>query len=154
VNTEEKVRKLQSQLQLTNSIATINREHDNEDAPKRIKVHSTYSEVVPVAILKLKAQNGDATKLTKKEILAILFFIFHTLEEDKNKKDLLVAVLSHRARKYQTKLPCLRLVPRIAQATSWNADESQFYLGISMDQSAAVPMCDMEDEQDMRASLA
>jgi hypothetical protein len=133
VNTEEKVRKL----------------HGNEAAQKRINVQSTYSEVAPVVIQKVRANNGDATKLTKKEILTTLFFVFHTLEEDKKKKDLLVSVFSHHARKDQTKLPCLRLVLHLAQAKSWDADESPLYLGISMDQSAAMPMCDMEDEQDV-----
>jgi hypothetical protein len=117
----------------------INKGHDNEAAQKIIKVQSTYSEVAPVAIRKLKANNGDATKLTQNETLAILFFVFHTPEEDKKKKDVVVAVLSHRARKEQTKLPCLRLVSRLAQTTAWGADESQFYLGVSMDQSDAVP---------------
>jgi hypothetical protein len=154
VNNEEKVRKLHNQLQLSDTIATINKEPGNEADQKRIKVQSTYSEVVPVAIRKLKANNGDATKLTKKEILAILFFVFHTLEEDKKKKDMLVVLLSHRTKKDHAKLPCLHLVPRLAQATAWDADESPFYLGISMDQSAAVPICDMEDEQDVRPSSA
>jgi hypothetical protein len=132
VNTEEKVRRLQNQLQLSDSITIINKEHDNdnESGQNRIKVQSTYSEVALVAIRKLKSKNGDATKLTKKEILAILFFVFHTLEDDKKKKDVLVAVLSHHTRKDQTKLPCLRLVPRLAQATSWEADESPVYLGV------------------------
>jgi hypothetical protein len=98
-NTEEKVRKLQNQLQLSDSIVAIIKEHDNEASQKRIKVQSMHSEVVPVAIQRLKANNGDATKLTKKEILAILFFVFHTLEEDKKKKDVRVAVLSHHTRK-------------------------------------------------------
>jgi hypothetical protein len=62
--------------------------------------------VAPVAIQNLKAKNDDATKLTKKEILAILFFVFHTLEDDKKKKDVIFAVFSHRAIQYQTKLPC------------------------------------------------
>jgi hypothetical protein len=101
--------------------------------------------VAPVAIRKLKAKNGDATKLTKKEILAILFFVFHTLEGDKKKKDARVAVLSHHTINDQTKLPCLRLVPSLAQATAWDADESPFYLGIRMDQSSTVPMCGMDD---------
>jgi hypothetical protein len=65
--------------------------------------------VAPVATQKLKTKNGDATKLTKKEILAILFFIFHTLKDDKNKKDVIAAVFIHSAIKDQTKLPCLRL---------------------------------------------
>jgi hypothetical protein len=62
---------------------TINKEHDNEAGQKEIKVQFTYSEVALVAIRKLKANNGDATKLTKKEILAILFFVFLTLGDDK-----------------------------------------------------------------------
>jgi hypothetical protein len=98
-----------------------------------------------VAIRKLKANNGDAARLTKKEIIVILFFVFHTLEDDKKKKGVLLAVMSHHTIKDQTKLPCLRLMPSLAQATSWDADESPFYLGFSMDQSAAVPMCDMDD---------
>jgi hypothetical protein len=108
-------------------------------------VHSTYSEVAPVAIRKLKAKNDDVKNLTKKEILTILFFVFHTLEDEKNKKDVWVAVLSHHTIKDQTKLPYLPLVPSLAQATAWDADESPLYLGISVDQSAAVPMCDTED---------
>jgi hypothetical protein len=149
VNTEEKVHKLQNQLQLSDSIAKNNKEHANEADHKRIKVQSTYSEVAPVAIRKLKAKNGDATKYTKKEIIAVLFFVFYTLEEDKNKKDVIVAVLIHHAGNYHTKFPCLRLVPRLAQAIAWDADESPFYLGTSMDKSATVPMCDMEDDQDV-----
>jgi hypothetical protein len=78
--------------------------------------------VAPVAIRKLKVNNGDAAKLTKKEILAILFFVFHTLKDEKKKNDVLVAVLSHHTIKDHTKLPCLRLVPSLAQATSWDAD--------------------------------
>jgi hypothetical protein len=133
------------QLQLSELITTINKEHDNEAAQRRIKVQSTYSEVAAVAIRKLKANNGEATKLTKKEMLAIVFFVFHTLEDDIKKKDVLVAVLSHHAIKDQIKLTCLRLVPSLAQATLWDADESPFYLGVSMDESATVPMCDMDD---------
>jgi hypothetical protein len=154
VNTEEKVRKLQNQLPLRDSIVIINKEHDNEASQKIIKVQLTYTEVSPVAIRKLKAKNGDATKLTKKEILDILFFVFRTIVEDKKKKDVLVSVLNHHAIKDQIKLTCLRLMPRLDQATSWDADESPFYLGISMGQSAAVPMCDMEDDQDVRPSSA
>jgi hypothetical protein len=63
VNNQEKVRKLQIQLQLSDSIAIINKEHDNEAPQKRIKVQSTYNEVAPVAIRKLKAKNCGATKL-------------------------------------------------------------------------------------------
>jgi hypothetical protein len=51
---------------------------------------SMCSEVAPVAIQKLKAKNGDATKLTKKEFLVILFFVFYTLEDDKKKNYVLV----------------------------------------------------------------
>jgi hypothetical protein len=145
VNTEEKVHNLQNQLQLSNSITSINKEHGNEAAQKIIKVQYTYREVAPVAIRKLKANNGDVTKLTKKDILAILFFVFHTLEDGKKKHYVLVAVLSYHAIKEQTKLLCMCLVPSLAQATAWDADESQFYLGVSMDESAAVPMCDMDD---------
>jgi hypothetical protein len=110
-----------------------------------MKVQSTYNEVATSAIRKLKANNGDATKLTKKEILAIVFFVFCTLEDNKKKKDMIVALLSHHTIKDHTNLLCLRLVPSLAQATSWDADESPFYLGVGMDQSAAVPMCDMEN---------
>jgi hypothetical protein len=91
------VRKLQNQLQIIDSITTINKEHDIQAVQKRINVPSLYSEVAPVVIRKLKAKNGDLTKLTKKEILAILFFVFHTLEDDKKNKDVIVAVLSHHA---------------------------------------------------------
>jgi hypothetical protein len=99
VNTEEKVRKLHNQLQISDLITTINKEHDNEAAQEWIKVHLTYNEVSPVFIRKLKEKNGDAAKLTKKEILTILFFVFHTLKEDQKKKDVIVAVLSHHARR-------------------------------------------------------
>jgi hypothetical protein len=108
-------------------------------------VQSTYSEVAPVAIQNMEAKKGDANKLTKKEILVNLLFIFHTLEDDHKKKDVLVAVLSHHTINDQTKLPCLRVVPILAQATEWNADESPCYLGVSMGKSPALPMCDMDD---------
>jgi hypothetical protein len=101
--------------------------------------------VAPVAIRKLKAKNGDAANLIKKEILAIRFFVFHTLEDDKKKKDVLLAVLIHHTIKDHIKLPFLRLVSSLPQATAWDAEESPFYLGVGMDQSANVPMCDMED---------
>jgi hypothetical protein len=101
--------------------------------------------VAPLTIRKLKAKNSDATKLTKKEILSILFFVFHTLEDDKKMKDVRVSVLIHHAINDQTKLPFMRLVPILPQATAWDADESPFYLGVSMYQSSAVSMCDMED---------
>jgi hypothetical protein len=132
-------------LQLSDSIKIINKEHDNEAAQKRIKVQSTYSEVAPVAIRKLKAKKGDATKLTQKEILAILFFVFHAIEDDEKKNNVLVAVLIRHAIKDQKNLPCLHLVPCLAKATAWDADESPFYLGISMEQSSAVSIFDMED---------
>jgi hypothetical protein len=82
--------------------------------------------VAAVPIRKLKANNSDATKLTKEEILAILFFVFHTLKDDKKKKDMRVAVLSHQTIKDQTNLPCMYLVPSLPQATAWDADESPF----------------------------
>jgi hypothetical protein len=115
VNTEAKVKKLKKVLLLSESMVEIAKEH--EAAQKKIRQHITYHTMAPAAVSKLETTNGDTTKVTKKELLSILACVFHALEDDKKKKDVLVEYLMKLAEKEPTKLPCLVIpAPRAPQA--------------------------------------
>jgi hypothetical protein len=89
----------------TLSMATISNELSKDAAQKKIELQAMYHVIAPSALNKLTAKDGNPTKITKKEILSILFSVFIILEEEKNKKEILVAILMKQIDKDPTKIP-------------------------------------------------
>jgi hypothetical protein len=76
VNTEVKVRKLKNALQLSQYMATITNGQCSERAQQRVEKQIEYCTLAPVALEKLKGKNGELNKITKNEILSIIYFYF------------------------------------------------------------------------------
>jgi hypothetical protein len=114
VNTEDKVLKLKNALQLSQSMATISNEQSNDAARKNIELEDMYCVLAPSALTKLAARNGNPTNITKKEILSIIFSVFIILQEDKNKKKILVEILMNQIDKDSTKIPFEVVHPVVA----------------------------------------
>jgi hypothetical protein len=91
----------------------ITHQHEDEAAPKKFAVQITYFAMAPAAVSKLEKKQGDLAKLTKREILSIIVCVFHTLKEEKRKKEMLVEVLRTLAGKDPAKLSCLDVAPAV-----------------------------------------
>jgi hypothetical protein len=74
VNTEVKVRNLKKSLQLSQSMATITNGQCSERAQQRFEKQLEYRTLAPVALEKLKGKNVELNKITKNEILSIMYF--------------------------------------------------------------------------------
>jgi hypothetical protein len=95
VNMEVKVRKLKNALQLSQSMATITNGQCSERAQQRVEKQLEYRTLAPVVLEKLKGKNGQLNKITKNEILSIMYFYFLILGNDKNNKPLVLAAFMH-----------------------------------------------------------
>ena len=85
---------MRNQLQLAASISEICRIQRADQLLKKSKEHAEKMKLAPAAIKKLEQYGGDATKLTKKEIIAILQFCYDVeLSESGTKKTKLVEQL-------------------------------------------------------------
>jgi hypothetical protein len=105
VNMEDKVRKLKNALQLSQSMATISNEQINDADQKKIELQAMHRVLAPSALTKLMVKNEHPTKITKKDILSTLFSVFLILEEEKNRKKILVEILMKQTDKDPTKIP-------------------------------------------------
>jgi hypothetical protein len=140
-------------------MATISNEQSNDPAQKKIKLQVICRALAPYALTKLAAKDGNPAKITKKEILSILFSVFLTLEEEKNKKEILVEIFMKQIDKDPTKIPfevVRPIMPALeaahlaaaleSPAGQWDEDEAPFFMGVSWDPTHAVALCDMKDE--------
>jgi hypothetical protein len=71
VNTELKVKKLKNSLQLSQSMVTTEKDHDNEAAQKRVDIQSTYRSLAPAEVCKLESEGSIGSKIIKKEIVLL-----------------------------------------------------------------------------------
>jgi hypothetical protein len=76
VNTEVKVRKLKNALQLSQFMATLTIGQSSERSQQRVEKQLEYRTLAPVALEKLKGENGELNKITNNEILSIMYFYF------------------------------------------------------------------------------
>lgn len=90
-NDEARLKRLRSQLQLAESLATIANAAAHEKAAARAQQTSDLVSLAPAAIAKLKEKKEDMSKLTKNEIRAIAFVHFGAavLKESENKATLI-----------------------------------------------------------------
>jgi hypothetical protein len=95
VNIGVKVRKLKSALQLSQSMATITNGQSSERAQHIVEKQLEYRTLAPVALEKLKGQNWELNKITKNEILSVMYFYFLILGNDKKNKPLVLAAFVH-----------------------------------------------------------
>ena len=72
-NDAERRRRLKNQLQLTASLAAINKEKDNAKAASNSLETAKLIEAAPAALVKLKEKDSDYSKLTMPEMCAIAF---------------------------------------------------------------------------------
>jgi hypothetical protein len=107
VNTDVKVRKLKKALQLSQSMATITNGQCSERAQQRVEKQLENRTLAPVALEKLKGKNGELSKITKNEILSIMYFYFLILGNNKKNKPLVLAALMHFYLKAPEKIPFL-----------------------------------------------
>jgi hypothetical protein len=63
---------------LRQSMAAIVKEHNNEAVQEKIEMVIAYCAMVPAALSKFQNKGGNPTKVTKKEIISILFCVPHT----------------------------------------------------------------------------
>jgi hypothetical protein len=163
VNTEDR-----DALQLSQSVADISNEKSGYAAENNIELQAMYRALSPSTLTNLAAINGNPIKITKKEIFSILFSVFLILEEEKNKKEILVEILMKKIGKYPTKIPFEVVLPvdtvpampafmavGIAAAlespdvpaVQWDEDEASLFVGSSWDPTHTVVLCDMGDER-------
>jgi hypothetical protein len=125
-----------------------------------------YRALALSVLTKLTVKDGNPTKITKKEILSILFSVFLILEEEKNKKEILVEILMKQIDKDPTKIQFevvrpVATVPAMPASVAaglagaleypdvpaqWDEDEAPFFVGVSWDPTHTVALCDMEYE--------
>jgi hypothetical protein len=67
-------------------MATFAKERTHEAAENKIEMQIAHHAMVPTPLPKLQNKGRDPTKVTKKEIMSILYSVFCTLEEEKKKK--------------------------------------------------------------------
>jgi hypothetical protein len=105
-NDSARLKKLRNQLQLANSLASIER---SEAAIAKKKKTDSFAErlaMAPTAVVKLAEKGGQVTRLTKKDISSLLFVYFSVdMDEVKHKKLELVTKLDERMVNDPEKLP-------------------------------------------------
>jgi hypothetical protein len=74
VNTELRIRKLKNALQLSQSMAAITNGQCSERSQQRVERKLEYRTLAPVALENLKGKNYELNKITKNEILSIMYF--------------------------------------------------------------------------------
>jgi hypothetical protein len=62
-------------------MATLANVQCSERAQQRVEKQLEYRTLAPVALEKLKGKNGDLNKITKNEILSIMYFYLLILEK-------------------------------------------------------------------------
>ena len=75
-NSEQRMARMQRQLELAASIAEIERINAHEKAKEKKKKQELHGEIAPAALKKLEANSNDASKLTVKEMDAIAYTYF------------------------------------------------------------------------------
>jgi hypothetical protein len=79
--------------------------------------------LAPVALENLKGENGEFNKITKNEILSIMYFYFLILGNDKKNKPLVLAAFMHCYLKAPEKIPfrvwCTDALPAPLAAIAW-----------------------------------
>ena len=94
VNSATNLEKMRNQMQLASSISQVARVQRSEALAKRNEENAEKVTVAPIALAKLEKNNGDADKLTKKEIVAVLWVKYNiAMSESGNKKQKLVDAL-------------------------------------------------------------
>jgi hypothetical protein len=138
VNTEVKVRKLNNALQLSQYMATITNGQCSERAQQSVEKHLEYRTLAPVAFEKLKGKNGELNKITKNEILSIMYFYFLILGNDKKNKPLVIAAFMHCYLKAPEKIPfrvwCTDASPAPLATIAWEMDDDDapFDVGVQL----------------------
>jgi hypothetical protein len=138
VNMEVKVRKLKNALQLSQSMATITNGQCSERDQQRVEKQLEYRTLAPVALEKLKGKNGDLNKITKNEILSIMYLYFLILGNDKKNKPLVLASFMRCYLKAPEKIPfrvwCTdaSLAPLATIAWEMDNDDTPFDVGVQL----------------------
>jgi hypothetical protein len=138
VNTEVKVRKLKNALQISQSMATITNGQCSDRAQQRVEKQLEYRTLAPVALEKLKGKNGELNKITKNEILSIMYFYFLILGNDKKNKPLVLAAFMHCYLKAPEKIPfcvwCTDASPAPIATITWEMDDDDtpFDVGVQL----------------------
>jgi hypothetical protein len=138
VNTEVKVRKLKNALQLSQSMATIANGQCSEIPQQRVEKQLEYRTLAPVALENLKGNNGELKKITKNEILSIMYFYFLFLGNNNNSKPLVLAAFMHCYLKAPEKIPfrvwCTDISPAPIATIAWEKDDDDtpFDVGVQI----------------------
>jgi hypothetical protein len=91
-----------------------------------------------VALEKLKGKNGELNKITKNEILSIMYFYFLILGNYKKNKPLVLATLIHCYLKASEKIPfrvwCTDVSPDPLATIAWEMDDDDtpFDVGVQI----------------------
>jgi hypothetical protein len=127
VNTEVKVRKLKNALQISQSIAKITNGQSSDRAQQRVEKQLEYRTLAPVALKKLKGNNGELKNITKNEILSIMYFYFLILGNDKKNKPLVLVAFMHCYLKALEKIPfrvwCTDVSPAPLATIAWEMED-------------------------------
>jgi hypothetical protein len=90
----------------------------------------------PAALSKLQSKKGDPWKITKKEIMSILYSVFLTLDVNTKKKDYLFEAHMRPINKDPTKMAfqVAVIVPVGAPQApaAWDDDKDPFYVGVEL----------------------
>jgi hypothetical protein len=86
-------------------MATISNDQSNDNAQMKIELQAMYRAIAPSTLTNLAVKSGKPTKITKKEIVSVIFSVFLILEEEKHKKEILVEILMKQIDKDPTKIP-------------------------------------------------
>jgi hypothetical protein len=127
ISTEMKVRKLKNTLQLSQSMATLTKGQSSERSQQRVENQREYRILAPVALEKLKGKNGELNKITRNEILSIIYFFFLILGNNKNNKPLFLAAFMHFYLKAPQNIPsrvfCTDSSPAPLTTIAWEEDD-------------------------------
>jgi hypothetical protein len=148
------VSKLKHALQLSQSMATISNEQSFEAGQNNIEKQLEYRALAPAALSRMQTKNGELNKITKKDILSIMFSVFLVLDYDKMKKDLLMDAFVKCYEKSPANIPFCHNIPSNTDSNiiittapaerGWDEENAPFDVGASWDPnnpSGAIDTC-------------
>ena len=82
-NDQQRIEKLERQARLAASIEEIKEYNDRKKKEEQVAASEAMLTGCPESLKKLKDKGGDLTKITKKEIVSILFTVYRIVASDK-----------------------------------------------------------------------
>ena len=127
-NDPKRLKQLQDQLELADSISSINKAQADEKNHKAAQATASLLERAPAALNKLKAKGGDLKKITIPELESLAFRFFSGVVLATKKKDAMIAEVRGLMMKHLAANP-LGLTPEALVRASVEIDSGQTLAG-------------------------